>query len=271
MEAVKSAEIKVPYPDAEKLQLKISVGGCRLKVSAGGSSENSADSGADSSGVWVSGTYEDPTGGLESKVVDEGGGSVRITQSGKISRLKNPFAGAPRMDLQLGRGRPFSLIVETGASEAVLDLGSLPLTHLKIKQGAGSCEFDFSEPNPEEMDEIDIDSGASTLVMRNLANANFASMSMDGGAATYDFDFGGNLKRDGEVRLSAGFATVNISVPGATAAKITPGSVLGSLNIGDDLTRKEGGFWTEAALTGLKPVLYIVPSVALGTLGLKTT
>ncbi|MHB8792825.1 MAG: hypothetical protein ACYC6O_05750 [Thermoleophilia bacterium] len=265
METVKSTEIKVPHPDADKLQLKISVGGCRLKVSAG----DSADSSAEGSDVWVSGTYEDPTGGLESKVVEEGGGSVRITQSGKISRLKNPFAGAPRMELKLSKARPFSLIVETGASEAALDLGGLPLTHLKIKQGAGSCEFDFSEPNPEEIDEIDIDSGASTLIMRNLANANFSSMTMDGGAATYDFDFGGTLERDGEVRLSAGLATVTISVPAMTSAKITPGSVLGSLNIGDNLTRKEGGFWTEAALTGLKPVLYIVPSVALGTLSLK--
>ncbi|MDO8735546.1 MAG: hypothetical protein Q7K29_00480 [Thermoleophilia bacterium] len=259
METVKSTVIEVPWPETGEPRLKVSVGGCRLKISA-------VDGDA-----WVSGTYEDPTGGLESKVDDQGGGSVRITQSGKISRLKNPFAGAPRMELQLGKSRPFGLIIETGASEATVELGGLPLKRLAIKQGAGRCDLDFSEPNPEEIDEFDVDSGASTLIMRNLANANFTSMTIDGGAATYDLDFGGTLRRDGEVRMSAGVAAVTISVPAATAAKITPGSVLGSLNIGDDLTRKEGGFWTENALAGLKPVLYIVPSVALGTLNLKVT
>jgi len=262
-EATKQAtKIEIPYPEGEPLQLRISVGGCRLRVSP--------TKGA-AAGPWVSGSYSDPSGGLAVKIVDDGSGQVRITQQAGISAVKAPFAGMPELDLEISGARPFALMVETGASDGVLDLGGLPLTRLIVKNGAGRCEFDFSAPNPAEMEKLDIDAGAVTLVMRNLANANFSSMSMNGGAATYDFDYSGELRRDAAVKLSAGASTIKLKVPGETAATITPGSVLGSLDIGDGFFKKEGAFWTEAALAGKKPVLAINASVTLGLLGIEVT
>lgn len=264
MEASKSVitepvPIDVEFPDEAALHLTVGVGACRLRITP-----------SEEAGKWVSGTYEDPTGSMPYKVTREGG-SVRITQKQGLGTLKSPFSGLPSMNLKLGKNKPYSLTVESGASESAVDLGGLPVTLLAIKKGAGKAEFDFSYPNPAEMDKLDIDAGAVSLAMTNLANANFTEMSLSGGAASYELDFGGELQRDANARISSGVSTVKVLVPASTPVKIVPGSVLGGLDIGDGLTKKEGAFWTEAAISGKTPVLYISANVTLGTLVLKVT
>lgn len=251
--------VEVEFPDEPLLHLRISVGACRLRITPAGNG-----------GKWVTGTYEDPTLDMPYRVTREGG-TVRIAQKQGLGTLKSPFQGAPSMNLELGRARPYSLAIESGASDSSVDLGGLPITLLAIKKGAGKAEFDFSAPNPEPMDQLDIDAGAVSLVLRHLANANFTTMRLDGGAAAYDLDFGGQLSRDAAVTINAGVSSVKVSVPATTAARITPGSVLGSLHIGDGLLKKEGAFWTEAAVAGQSPTLSIVAHVALGSLAIRVT
>jgi hypothetical protein len=49
------------------------------------------------------------------------------------------------------------------------------------------------------------------------------------------------------------------------------GSTLGSVDLGDGFTKREGAFLTEAALRGVDPVLRIRAGVRLGSLQLRTT
>ncbi|MFA6000577.1 MAG: hypothetical protein WC828_00470 [Thermoleophilia bacterium] len=256
MPSQQTVQLVAGWPPSGEPHIKISVGACHLKVTPG---EKLA---------WVSGTYEDPTGGLESKIVQEGD-SVRVSQKTSLSRFKTAFSGAPRMELKLGDKKPYHLTLEGGASNNSFELGGLPVTGLTVRQGAGKSAFDFSEPNPGEMGSIDIDTGAVSLSMRNLANANFAEMRMNGGASSYEFDFGGELKRDANVRIDVGMAAVRISVPATTAAKITPNPVIGGLDVGDGFTKQEGAFWTRAAVDGKTPVLTIAASVTLGSLSFQ--
>lgn len=256
MPSQQTEQLVAGWPASGEPHLKISVGACYLDVTPG---EEIA---------WVSGTYEDPTGGLESKVVQEGD-TVRVTQKSSLARFKTAFSGAPRMALRLGDKNPYRLTLEGGASNNSFELGGLPVTGLTVRQGAGKSSFDFSKPNPQEMGLIDIDTGAVSLSMRNLANANFAEMRMNGGASSYEFDFGGELKRDASVRIDVGMAAVKITVPATTAAKITPSSVIGGLDVGDGFTKQEGAFWTKAAMDGVTPVLNIAASVTLGSLGFQ--
>ena len=44
--------------------------------------------------------------------------------------------------------------------------------------------------------------GAANLNMRNLANAGFERMTLEGGAAACQLDFGGILERDASVRIT---------------------------------------------------------------------
>jgi hypothetical protein len=255
MENTQAAPIDVAYPESSSLHLKLSVGGCRLKVAPG-------------SAAWVTGAYYDPSGVLPHRIEREGG-MVKITQEYRSADWLNLLGGVtPRFDLALGAAKPYALTLEVGASECSFDLGGLPLSRLLIKQGAGKVGFDFSAPNPEAMSLLSLDSGAVGMEMKNLANANFAEMSVNGGAASYKFDFGGSLQRDGHVRITTGMASVEIIVPATTAAKITTESVLGGVNVGDGFTKKEGAFWTEAALAGKTPVLTIHANVTMGALHL---
>ncbi|MBE0429057.1 MAG: hypothetical protein IBX61_04195 [Thermoleophilia bacterium] len=249
--------IEIDFPEEPVPHLKIGVGACRLRIRPG-----------EAGGRWVSGIYEDPTGGMPYKVTREGG-TVRLTQKQGLATLKSPFAGIPVMDIALGKDKPYSLAIESGASDTVADLGGLPINMLLLKKGAGKAAFDFSGPNPAEMEKLDVDAGAVALTIRNLANANFKEMTLNGGAASYELDFSGGLKRPAQARINAGASTVKLSIPGTTAARIRPGSVIGALEIGDGLMKKEGAFWTEAALAGKEPVLDLNASIALGKLVLE--
>jgi hypothetical protein len=121
------------------------------------------------------------------------------------------------------------------------------------------------------MSALDLDAGAGSMEIYGLANANFADMTLDGGAAAFTCDFGGTLQRDAYARISTGLSAVHMSVPGATAARILSEATLGQLEASGGFTTREGGYWTEAALAGGTPVLTIHANVALGSLRLHAT
>jgi hypothetical protein len=163
------------------------------------------------------------------------------------------------------------LTIEAGASDFDLDLGGIPLSRLMVRQGAGKFELDLSAPNPHPMQLLAVSSGAAGIELENLASANFSEMRLSGGAASYDLDFGGAPSRDAEVSIETGLSGVVVSVPGSTAASVTAESTLGSVDLGDGFTKREGAFLTEAALGGGVPTLKIRAGVRLGALRLAAT
>lgn len=250
--------IEVPYPAAGPLRLALAVGACRLAVRPGNAQP------------WVAGSYADPSGALPHRLVAEGG-AVRLTQAARVAGVLGLLEGVPAFDLRLGTGQPFDLSVETGASESSLELGGVPLTGLVLRHGAGKLACRFSAPNPAEMARLEVEAGAVALEMTGLCNANLAEMRLQGGAASCLLDLGGELRRDGRVRISTGVTAVTLRVPAGTAVKIFADSVLGGVDVGDGFTKKEGAFWTEAAVAGRRPVLLVEARVTLGALEIRTT
>jgi hypothetical protein len=250
--------INVAYPPAaEDLNLRIALGACRFRVRPG---EGDA---------WVAGTYHDPTDGRSPRILEEGA-NVTITEAEpSFERIPSVFGGVPRYELEFGKGRSFAMTIETGASEFDLDLGGVPLSRLMVRQGAGRFELGFSAPNPEPMKLLEVSSGAAGIELVNLANANLSEMRLSGGAAGYELDFGGNLLRDAKVSIETGLSGVEITVPATTAARIVAETTLGSVDVGDGFTKREGAFLTEGALSGEAPVLEIGAGVRLGSLRLR--
>jgi hypothetical protein len=158
-----------------------------------------------------------------------------------------------------------------GANEGVIELGNVPVTWLALKHGAGKQTVAFSVPNPQPMSLFSVAAGAADLALTNLANANFAEMSLEGGAAAYSLDFGGTLQRNAQVKIVTGMAGVEIRVPGTTAAKIATTTVLGGVSVGDGFMKREGAFWTEAALSGKTPTLAVSANVTMGGIRLIST
>jgi hypothetical protein len=132
--------------------------------------------------------------------------------------------------------------------------------------GAGKGTIDFSRPNPEIMTLLEVGAGAVGLEMQHLANANCAAMSLNGGAAAYCLDFGGVLQRDMHARLSTGLSSLEIRIPQLTPTRFFAESFLGSLDVGDGFTKKDGAFQNESAVAGKSPLLSVSATVALGAL-----
>ncbi len=145
------------------------------------------------------------------------------------------------------------------------------MSRLTIRQGAGKFELGFSAPNPVPMQLLEVSSGATGIELENLANANFSEMRLSGGAAGYELDFGGTLSRDARVSVETGMSGVEVSVPTSTAARVVSDTTLGSVEVGDGFTKREGAFLTEGALGGGAPVLTIRAGVRLGSFRLRAT
>ena len=148
-------------------------------------------------------------------------GSLTISQdAGDYTRQGFPGEDVVNAwDFRLG-SVPMNLTVSAGAYDATMDLSGLPLRRLTVQDGAGDVEVRFDEVNPEPMDRLSYQTGASEISFIGLANANFAEMNFDGGAGEYSFDFSGNLQRDAVVSIDVGLSTVRIIVPSGVAARV---------------------------------------------------
>jgi hypothetical protein len=258
--AISATPIDLAFPDAsagDPLELRIALGPCRVHVAAG------------TGPLWVTGRYEDPTGMLPVQVTQDGPRG-RLSQA-PTARSLPASARPPVLDLQLGTARPYQLVFDGGANEVVADLGGVPLTRLTVHHGAGRFDLDFSRPNTAEMAVLEIAAGGVAMDLRNLANANFAEMTVSGGAAQYRIDFGGELRRDGEVKLNAGVASVEVRLPAGTPARIRSESVLGAMDVGDGFVTREGAYWNEAAAAGRTPILRVAINAVLGAVSVRSS
>jgi hypothetical protein len=258
--AISATPIDIAFPDGsggDPLELRIALGPCRVRIGAG------------TGALWATGRYEDPTGVLPLSVTQEGS-RARVSQS-PTARSLPASARPPSLDLQLGTARPYQLVIDGGANETVADLGGISLTRLVVHHGAGRSDVDFSRPNPAEMTVLEVAAGGVAMDLRNLANANFAAMTVSGGAAQYRIDFGGELRRDGEVKLNAGVASIDVRLPAATPAVLRSESLLGALDVGDGFVTREGAYWNEAAAAGRTPVLRVTVNSVLGAVTVRST
>ncbi len=255
---IETTNIDIPFPEAGDRQLRFAVGACQLRIIPGTDTP------------WVAGTYRYPADTLPLKI-EQTGGSVRISQEQRYTGIWGGLdsRSVPRFELALGKAQPYALVFEGGASENIVDLGGLPVTRFSQHGGAGKFEIDFSAPNPQPMSEIEVEVGAAAVEMRHLANANFAEMSVEGGAAGYTLDFGGVLRRDARVEINTGMAGVDVYIPAETAARVSVEAVLGGVDLGDGFMKKDGVYQNEAALAGKTPVLTIRAKIALGGLKLR--
>ena len=122
-------------------------------------------------------------------------------------------------DLSFG-AYPIDLTIKAGAYVGRFDLGGLLLNNLQISDGASEVEVDFSKPNLIEMNTLRYETGASNIVLKNLANANFDTMIFQSGAGDYELDFSGELKRDANIFIETGLSNIKILIPATTNVKL---------------------------------------------------
>jgi hypothetical protein len=198
--------------------------------------------------------------------VTNAAGLVTVTQGDSGDNVGIPESGAQVVNewiLQLGNA-PMKVTVNAGAYDGVLDLSGVPLQSLSINDGASKAEVRFDSLNPEVMESLTYKTGASTVKLTGLANANFETLDFAGGAGDYMLDFSGVLQRDATVKVVSGVSNVRIVVPAGMTANVDVSGAVSNVNT--------EGTWTvndkHYEVTGSGPTLTITVEMGVGNLTL---
>lgn len=184
--------------------------------------------------------------------------------SGVSTDLVNEWA------LKLG-GAPMRLAVEAGAYKGTYELGGLSLQKLSVKDGAAETTVSFSAPNPSQMESLTYETGASSVTLTGLADANFRKLEFKGGAGTFTLDFSGQLRTAASASIKAGVGTLHIIVPSGTAAKVVLKGSLTNVNQEGAWTAANKTYSTPAAGSSGSKLLTITVDMDLGSLTLTST
>jgi len=194
------------------------------------------------------------------------GSTVSITQGQPQNNIGIPQSGSNIVNewtLKLGN-TPLGLTVNAGAYSGTLSLGGVPLTGLTIHDGASNAKVTFDAANPSKMSALTYDTGASTVDLEELANANAAQIDFTGGAGDFQLDFSGKLQQDLTVSVKSGVSTVRLVVPPGVSAKVTVSGGLNNVNT-------DGG-WAHSGdsyvQTGSGPAITINVDMGVGSLRL---
>lgn len=249
--------VAIPFPSTDVPHLRISAGGCRLRITPGDAEP------------WVAGSYEDRSGRMPLHIQQDAAG-VRLGVGTEVAEFFHLFEGIPVLDIKLGTAHPFALSIDVGASEDVFDFGGVPLKRLALSNGAGKVTVGFSQSNPIHMELLQMSVGAGALEAAGLANAGASDVLVEGGAAGVKLDFDGTFERECHVRISTALAGVDVCIPSSVAAEVSSSSVLGGADVDAGFTRRGQNYCTRPVADGALPVLFIYNTTALGGIRLRT-
>ncbi len=202
-----------------------------------------------------------PTISIDSNNINIEQGNIKLTGIPYINTdIVNDW------NLSLG-DRPISLVIKAGAYTGNYELGGISLHSLAISDGASKVELSFSKPNLIEMTSLNYTTGASSVAMRGLANANADTLSFNGGAGSYTLEFSGLLQRDMSVSIDSGVSSVTIIVPNGTSAQVDTSNSLISVS--------SNGGWQQHGnlyqLSGSGSTIVIKVQMGAGSLKLDTS
>ncbi len=187
-------------------------------------------------------------------------GSLKLTGvpdlSGKVENTWTLALGDQAMNLD----------INAGAYKGEFDLGGLALRNLNISDGAADVRLDFSEPNRLEMDRLQYVTGASSVRLKHLGNANFAEMIFKSGAGDYNLDFTGQWQRDATVKIDSGISSLTITAPTDLNVMVVMKGGLTNVNM-DSGWVKSGQTYM---LSGSGPTLTIIINMGAGSIDLRT-
>ena len=167
-------------------------------------------------------------------------------------------------NLRLGN-TPIDLQIQAGAYQGTLDLSGVPITNLRVSDGASRATVKCDSLNPARMEQLTYKTGASQVDLEGLGNANATKILFEGGAGSYTLDFSGDLQQDLSVRLSAGISNVRINVPENARVRVEIGGGLSNVSV--------GGTWTTNGdvyeRNGSGPLIDIKIDMGLGNLELR--
>jgi hypothetical protein len=244
-----SDTISADAPQGEPAHLTLSFGAGKLMLAPGAGAKL----------VNGTATYNIPD--FKPAIITDGS-NVEIKQGDyKVNGFPTTRGIKNEWDLKLGN-MPLDLTIHSGAYDGKFDLGGLALTNLTISDGAADVKVDFSAPNPEKMSVLTYKTGASNVTLKNLGNANFATLIFESGAGNYTLDFGGAFQRDGSATVRSGMSNLTLVIPEGVAATVQVSGGLSNVQAPSGWAQ-HGDTYTQA---GSGPELTIVVEMGVGNL-----
>lgn len=241
-------QLTVPAPSSAPVHLTLSFGAGALTLAPGAKDL-----------VEGTATYNVPD--LKPEVLTQGT-SIEVKQKDLVG-LRYPAGVKNAWDLKLG-STPMDLTINAGAYNGKFELGGLSLGSLTVKDGAATVDLTFSKPNLSEMSLLRYETGASTVRLKGLANANFRTMTFGGGAGDYILDFSGELKTPATVTISTGLTNLILAIPAGVPAEVTTEGGLSNTIAGPGWTQS-GNVYSQS---GSGPALTFVVKTGAGNLTL---
>jgi hypothetical protein len=190
---------------------------------------------------------------------------ISLTQGTNFSNRLPPQNVINDWQLRLGQ-YPLDLTINAGAYDSNLDLSGIPITNLAINDGASNVRVAFNSLNPASMQNLTYKTGASTVQLIGLGNANFSVMTFEGGAGSYTLDFSGNLQRAAHVQINSGVSDLKLIIPSGAACQVILTGAMNSVNT-------QGAWQIDGktySLPGQGPQLTISVELGVGSLSLIT-
>jgi hypothetical protein len=249
-----TTEINLPLPadTAQPVDLSLAFGAGTLKIQPGAA-------------TLVSGSATYNVADFK-PVMTMDGSTARIEQGNwhlqgipDLTNIKNTW------DLSFG-SHPINLTIEAGAYQAEYQFGGLALTNLTVKDGASNVKMDFASPNLAEMSLLKYETGASTVSITGLGNANFSNLTFQSGAGNFTLDFSGAFKRDGSVDIQTGVSDTTLVIPSGIPVQLSVEGGLANVTY-DSAWSKNGNLYSQE---GSGPKLTITVTIGAGNLKLSS-
>jgi len=137
---------------------------------------------------------------------EEGGnhrGSFRFSSLGESAKWYMRFSDAI----------PISFDLTLGLGKGDFDLSGLQVKDFNLSTGASDVTLSFDERNTTIIENMNIESGVSKFVARNLGNANFKRFRFQGGVGSYLLDFNGKIEKEVDVEVEVGLGVLTMIIP----------------------------------------------------------
>lgn len=199
----------IPLGEVDSLKVRIKFGAGRLDLTSGKEDFFEGDFQYENSILKPHINY---------KVLGEVG-LLNLSQSIKKD-ISLPWPYKNIWNLKLPSNIPLQLYIYSATYNGNIDLTNLRIENFYLNSGASQTNIIFNKPNLVDLKNINIKTGASTVKIIGLANANFDEMNFTGGAGSYTFDFSGKLTKKSKVNINTGAAKIILKIPSNTGTKI---------------------------------------------------
>ena len=126
-----------------------------------------------------------------------------------------------RVRVELPVGVPMNLELDVGKGSTRIDLTGLTLHRLVLDHSMGDTDLVLEQPNPVEMEALDVRGKMGDLTISGLGNAHARRFDFSGQMGSYELDFDGDWQVDLEGAITVTMGNAEVDFPAGLQVDLT--------------------------------------------------